>query len=174
MPRNEIRAVKYFTAQVSGPPHDPGQPARQQTYFRALRTVPQVSIHLGHFLTHAVTMPDAEAWNAGRFTPRRVVKTEEKGSDVNIATHLLVDAFDNAFDVAVIISNDSDLKEPISVVRDRFAKTIGILNPHKNASRALQPLAHFMKPIRANALRNAQFPDDMCDATGAFHKPRGW
>ena len=55
MPRNDIRAIRYFTAQVSGTPHDPDQPTRQQTYFRALRTVPQVSIHLGHFLTHEVT-----------------------------------------------------------------------------------------------------------------------
>jgi uncharacterized LabA/DUF88 family protein len=46
----------------------------------------------------------------------RVTKTEEKGSDVNIATHLLMDAFDDAYELAVIISNDSDLLEPIKVV----------------------------------------------------------
>lgn len=174
MPGNDIRAVRYFTAQVSGTPHDPDQPTRQQTYFRALRTVPQVTIHLGHFLTHEVPMPDAADWQAGRYTPRRVIKTEEKGSDVNIATHLLVDAFDDAFDVAVIISNDSDLKEPISVVRRRFGKTIGILNPQAKVSRALLPLAHFTKQIRASALANAQFPEVMRDARGQFHKPPRW
>jgi len=174
MPGNDIRAVRYFTAQVSGTPHDPDQPTRQQTYFRALRTVPQISIHLGHFLTHEVIMPDAADWQAGRFTPRHVMKTEEKGSDVNIATHLLIDAFDDAFDVAVIISNDSDLKEPISVVRNRFRKTIGILNPQAKVSRALQPLAHFIKPIRPGALAIAQFPDMMRDAQGLFHESTRW
>ena len=174
MPQNDIRAIRYFTAQVSGSPHDPDQPTRQQTYFRALRTLPQVSIHLGHFLTHEVSMPDAADWQRGRYTPRRVMKTEEKGSDVNIATHLLIDAFDDAFDVAVIVSNDSDLKEPISVVRNRFGKTIGILNPQAKVSRALQPLAHFIKPIRPGALANAQFPAVMQDATGQFHKPGRW
>lgn len=174
LPPNDILAIKYFTAKVSGPPHEPDQPNRQQTYFRALRTVPEVSIHLGHFLTHTINMPDAADWAAGRYTPRRVVKTEEKGSDVNIATHLLVDAFDDAFDVAVIISNDSDLKEPISVVRERFHKGVGILNPHRKASRALQPLAHFMKKIRPAVLEKSQFPDDMQDAKGLFHKPRRW
>ena len=174
MPGNDIRAVRYFTAQVSGTPHDPDQPTRQQTYFRALRTERQVSIHLGHFLTHEVTMPDAADWRAGRFTPRQVVKTEEKGSDVNIATHLLVDAFEDAFDVAVIVSNDSDLKEPISVVRRRFGKVIGILNPQEKVSRALQPLAHFTKQIRTGALANAQFPGVMHDAKGRFHKPPRW
>lgn len=174
MPQNDVRAVRYFTAQVSGTPRDPDQPTRQQTYFRALRTVPEVSIHLGHFLTHEISMPDAVDWKAGRYTPCRVMKTGEKGSDVNIATHLLVDTFDDKFDVAVIISNDSDLKEPISVVRNRFRKTIGILNPQANVSRALQPLAHFMKPIRPGALANAQFPSVMQDAKGTFHKSNRW
>lgn len=174
LPKNDIRAVRYFTAQVGGTPRDPDPPTRQQTYFRALRTVPQVSIHLGHFLTHEVAMPDAADWQAGRYTPRRVIKTEEKGSDVNIATHLLIDAFDDAFDVAVIVSNDSDLKEPISVVRNRFHKAIGILNPQAKVSRALLPLAHFVKPIRSGALANAQFPALMQDAQGPFHKPPRW
>jgi len=74
----------------------------------------------------------------------------------------------------VIISNDSDLKEPISVVRNRFGKTIGILNPQAKVSRALHPLAHFIKQIRPGALANAQFPPVMHDATGQFHKPARW
>src|SRR5690606_8696650 len=129
MPQNDIRAIRYFTAQVSGTPHDPDQPTRQQTYFRALRTLPQVSIHLGHFLTHEVTMPDAADWKNGRYTGRQVMKTEEKGSDVNLATYLLVDAFDDVFDVAVIVSNDSDLKEPISVVRTGSERQSGSSTP---------------------------------------------
>jgi hypothetical protein len=104
----------------------------------------------------------------------RVIKTEEKGSDVNLATHLLMDAFDNAFDMAVIVSNDSDLKEPISLVRHRFGKGVGILNPQQNVSRALAPLAHFIKPIRPGALANAQFPTQMADAKGNFSKPGRW
>lgn len=41
----------------------------------------------------------------------RVWKNEEKGSDVNLAIHLLNDAWNNRFDVAVVVSNDSDLAE---------------------------------------------------------------
>ncbi len=127
LPRNRIDKLRYFTAQVSARPHDPSQPQIQQTYIRALATLPEVEVHYGHFLTHEVSMPDAAAWKGGRYRPVRVMKTEEKGSDVNLATHLLVDAFDNHFDVAVIISNDSDLKEPIRLVRDRFGKKIVLL-----------------------------------------------
>ena len=175
LPRNQIDVVRYFTAQVSARPHDPDQPQRQQTYFRALATVPQVTIHLGHFLTHEVTMPDARAWHAGRYRPVRVMKTEEKGSDVNLATHLLMDAFDDTFDVAVIVSNDSDLKEPISQVRGRFGKRIGLLVPRAiNVSRALQPLANFVKRFGPTALASAQFPSSLSDAVGSFRKPPRW
>ncbi len=174
LPRNQIDRIHYFTATVSARPNDPDQATRQQTYFRALRTLPTAQIHLGHFLTHEVTMPDAAAWNAGRHRPVRVIKTEEKGSDVNLATHLLMDAFDDLFDMAVVVSNDSDLKEPMSLVRKRFGKGIGILNPQEKVSRVLQPLAHFIKPIRAGALQAAQFPPVMQDAKGAFQKPARW
>ena len=60
----------------------------------------------------------------------RVIKTEEKGSDVNLATHLLHDAHMGRFEVAVVVSNDSDLLEPIKIVRERLHKRVGILNPH--------------------------------------------
>ena len=174
LPKNAIEAVRYFSATVSARPNDPDQATRQQTYFRALATEPRISIHLGHFLTHEVQMPDAAAWRAGNYLPRSVVKTEEKGSDVNLATFLLLDAFDDRFDVAVVISNDSDLKEPIRLVRERFEKTIGLLNPQKRASRALLPHAHFVKPIRPAAVANAQFPNTMTDGTGTFKKPGRW
>ena len=174
LPKNKIEHLRYFTATVSSRPNDPDQATRQQTYFRALDTERRITIHLGHFLTHEVEMPDAAAWRSGKFVPRRVVRTEEKGSDVNLATFLLMDAVDDLFDCAVIISNDSDLKEPIAQVRRRFRKTIGLLNPQRYASRALLPLAHFVKPIRYAALARAQFPQQMTDVVGTFTKPARW
>jgi len=175
LPRNKIEKLRYFTARVSARPQDPDQPQRQQIYFRALATIPQIDIHLGHFLTHEVTMPDAQAWQAGNYRPVRVIKTEEKGSDVNLATHLLMDAMDDLFDVAVIISNDSDLKEPIRLVRERFGKGIGLLSPRgARISGALRPLAHFVRSFGPNALAAAQFPDQLSDNTGTITKPKGW
>ncbi len=41
-----------------------------------------------------------------------VIKTQEKGSDVNLATYMLLDAFRQESDIAVVISNDSDLRSP--------------------------------------------------------------
>jgi uncharacterized LabA/DUF88 family protein len=146
LPKNKVDKLRYFTARVSARPHDPDQPQRQQTYLRALATVPEVEVHFGQFLTHEISMPDAAAWSAGRYKPVRVMKTEEKGSDVNIATHLLIDAFDDTFDVAVIISNDSDLKEPMRLVRARFGKKIVLLGPKAiRISGALRPLADYIR-----------------------------
>ena len=175
LPKNQIDKVRYFTARVSARPNDPGQPQRQETYFRALATVPEVEIHFGHFLTHEVTMPDAVSWQQGLYKPVRVIKTEEKGSDVNLATWLLMDAADGLFDVAVVISNDSDLKEPIRLVRERFGKRIVLLSSRQTRiSGALKPLADFIKQFGPGALAAAQFPEKLNDAVGTITKPKGW
>jgi NYN domain-containing protein len=173
LPKNTIGEIKYFTALVSARPSDPDQPVRQQLYLRALGTLPRVSIHLGHFLTHEVMM--ALVVPPGQ--PQRyakVIKTEEKGSDVNLATHLLHDAHMGRFDVAVVVSNDSDLLEPIKIVRNELHKQVGILNPHPNPSRALLPHIDFIKQIRAGVLHASQFPATLTDARGIFTKPAAW
>lgn len=92
---------------------------------------------------------------------RRVIKTEEKGSDVNLATHLLIDGFDDAYELAVVVSNDSDLLEPIKVVTQRLGKPVGILNPHRVPSVALLRHAWFVKQIRGGVLARSQFPNVM-------------
>ena len=75
-------------------------------------------------------MPLAEPAPGGpRFA--KVVRTEEKGSDVNIAAHLVNDAYKGAFDVAVLVTNESDLLEPIRLVRRELSLQVGILNPHE-------------------------------------------
>jgi uncharacterized LabA/DUF88 family protein len=170
LPKDEIRRIKYFTAKVTARPSDPDKPLRQQTYWRALRTIPNLEIIMGSFLSHDVTMP----LSAPAKGYARVIKTEEKGSDVNIATHLLVDAFHNDFELAVIISNDSDLLAPIQVVTREFGKPVGLLNPHQNTSVTLQPHVLFVKHIRKGVLANSLFPETLRDSKGSFKKPASW
>lgn len=105
----------------------------------------------------------------------KVIKTEEKGSDVNIATSLLRDGFKGEYEVAVLITNDSDLVEPIKVVRRDLGLTVGILNPQpKRPSVELQRCATFVKPIRSGVLAASQFPATLTDAYGDFTKPHAW
>lgn len=173
LPQNTIHRIRYFTAHVSSRVTDPQAPQRQQAYLRALETIPCLSVHLGHFLTHPVSMPLADPLPGGPVTVR-VMKTEEKGSDVNLATYLLLDAFRKDCEVAVVISNDSDLKEPITAVQRDFHIPVGVVNPHSAArrSRALRPA--FFKQIRGKDLPACQFPDHMTDTKGMIHKPLGW
>ena len=104
-PHHQITQVKYFTAIVSGL-FDQSQPNRQKTYIRALKSyIPEFSVYYGHFLSHTITAPIAPLTNPPSFC--KVIKTEEKGSDVNLAVHLLNDAWLDRYDCAVVISNDS-------------------------------------------------------------------
>ena len=103
-----------------------------------------------------------------------VQKTEEKGSDVNLATYLLLDAFTKDCDAAVVISNDSDLKEPIALTQSVLRIPVGVLNPHppNRRSRAIRPT--FFKQIRATALQESQFDAELSDDQGIFRRPAEW
>lgn len=175
LPGNNITSIKYFTAQVSARPNDPQQPARQNAYLRALGTIPCVEIIHGHYLSHTISARLANPSPNGGSKYVDIIKTEEKGSDVNLATHLLHDAHLDRYDIAVVISNDSDLLAPIKLVRSDLNKMVGILNPQKHPSRALLPHTDFMKQIRPGALAASQFPNQIVDQNGnLIHKPAGW
>ena len=101
----------------------------------------------------------------------RIIKAEEKGTDVALATHLLHDAHRNDYDTAVIISNDSDLIPPIHVVREDLHRLVGLICPHRHVSSALAREVDFYKQIRTGVLRVSQFPEVLTDGRGEFHKP---
>jgi hypothetical protein len=172
-PRDEINRIRYFTAIVSARPFDPQQPQRQQTYLRALRTIPNLSVHRGYYLSHAARMPLAHLRRLGPKTVE-VMKTEEKGSDVNLATFLLLDGFRSDYEVAAVISNDSDLKVPIEVVQSELGLRVGVVNPHPTARRSRALRGTFFKQLRPSALKACQFPPTLQDAQGRIRKPRSW
>ncbi|KAB8143473.1 NYN domain-containing protein [Chloroflexia bacterium SDU3-3] len=174
LPRHTINSITYFTAHVSARPNDPDQHTRQQLYLRALRTIPNLQIVLGHFLTSSVMMRLVSP-PPGSSPYVNVIKTEEKGSDVNIATHLLKDGFMGEYDAAILITNDSDLVEPIKVIRKDLGLVVGVLNPNpRHPSVELGKHASFQKPIRQGALASSQFDDTLADANGTFNKPSSW
>lgn len=172
LPKNDIVKIKYFTALVSARKNDLNQPVRQKVFLRALETISCLKIYYGHFLTRSRHLPLVKPNNRRQYA--HVYRTEEKGSDVNLAVHLLYDAFKNNYDTAVIISNDSDLYEAIKIVKENFEKIIGILNPHRYPSKKLLPLVDFYKPIRSGVLLSSLFPDKLKDSKSSFHKPKDW
>ena len=90
----------------------------------------------------------------------QVRDSKEKGSDVNLAAHVLNDAWLISYDVAIIFSNDSDLATAISLVKTHKKKVIGIVNPYRTKGMAseLRQLADFKQEIRTKDLSACQFP----------------
>ena len=164
-PYNAIVRIRYFTARVNPSMRDPWVSERQQVYLRALETIPNLSIHYGSFLGNP---------------------PKEKGSDVNLASYLLMDAFDNAYQVALVISNDSDLEHPIAMVRERFGVRVGVaapvLNRHRTGeqrrpSHRLRQAADFLVEIhrkRQRVLRDSQFPHEIAIGERRIVKPAAW
>ena len=107
----------------------------------------------------------------------QVLRTEEKGSDVNLATYLLVDCFENDFDEAIVISNDSDLALPIEIVVNQFKKIVGVINPHaKNrlSGNLIKEANFHIRTINKRVLASCQFPTTLTDTQGTFTKPATW
>ena len=173
LPRHDVVRIKYYTALVNARPHDPDQPFRQRAYLRALKTLPNLEIFYGHFLTHVVKIPLANPV-PGLPPLVEVVKTEEKGSDVNLASHLLLDAYRNRFECAVVMTGDSDLLTPVQIVMEELRKPVGVINPQKIPCRVLERQATFYKHIRISTLKKAQFPSQLKDEKGFVLKPGEW
>ena len=103
---------------------------------------------------------------------------------MNLATQLLLDAFDDNFDLAVVISNDSDLAWPILMVRKKFKRNVGIYKPERPAeypsavarpdSKELQKNSRWFRHIEERHLIASQLPPTLTDATGTITKPATW
>ena len=171
-PHHDIDKVKYFTARVSATPDDPSKPQRQDVYLRALQHYrPEVEVHFGHFLSHKVRAPLANPSGGQRTV--EISKTEEKGSDVNLAVHLLNDGWLNAYGCAVVVSNDSDIAEAMRLVRVHQDKRIGLITPSRShPAQQLRTHADFARRIRGGALSASQLPDPIPGAN--IRKPQGW
>ena len=171
LPGHKIRRIYYFTALLEARPGDSEKRQRQETYLRALRTMPNLKIVFGSFLTHVRNMPLA---NGKGYV--NVVSTQEKGSDVNLAAQMLMDGFKNDYECAVVISNDSDLLRPIQMSIRDLGKKVGVLAPTQNRhpSRSLAANATFIKHIRPQVLAASQFPETLTDHHGTFRKPKDW
>lgn len=167
--KNNIVKIKFFTANVSGK-YDKVKPVRQNTYLKALKMyIPEIEIIKGHFQTHEVYMPLA------RKPSKRikVLKTEEKCTDVNLAVHMVNDGWNKLYDCAVVLSNDGDLLEAFRIVHDELNLHIGLITPDKaSTSKSLLKYTTFRKRIRRNLLSKSQLPNPIPGTT--IFKPISW
>jgi len=169
-----VNKIRYFTAKVDPRANDPDQPIRQLAYLSALETIPTIEVHFGTFLTRPVSLPTEESIQNPPLKFARVMRSEEKGSDVNLAAYLLMDGFEHGYDCAVIVSNDSDLLTPIKMVRNRLKKTVGLVPPRRRGSTEMKLSVDFVREIREHHLRDSQFPAQLEHGARRITKPVGW
>ena len=102
--------------------------------------------------------------------------SNEKMTDVNIATHLLLDAFNDKYDTAILISGDSDLTPPIREVHELFKnKRVFIAFPPKRHNSSMGLVAKGSIMIGRKKLVDAQFDEEVISKTGYKLKiPNEW
>lgn len=179
-----IVSINYYAARVSGR-LDPDGPKSQHAYLRAISTKPTVKIHYGRFMTNqkwAGLAPPVPSFKPDptsiSIVPTPVVakvwKTEEKGSDVNLGVHLVRDAFLKAFDEAAILTNDTDLCEPMRIVKEEVGLPITLLTPVDTPHKSLCDVSTHVRHIKPY-IGPCQFPDPLKAANGKeIRKPADW
>ncbi|MDM7892854.1 NYN domain-containing protein [Curtobacterium caseinilyticum] len=193
-----IERIVYCTARVNGADNVDGQ-RDQDTYLRALRDHASIDVlALGQYVTRVATAPLAVAGRRGR--PRlvtadwplqvrngdgadvpsatfmaSVARREEKGSDVNVAAHLLIDVLTGAVDAVIVISNDSDLAFPVAYARTLVP--VGTVNPTPGPTAgklrsdgAPGVGGQWWYRLTAADVSAAQLPARI----GRLHRPVGW
>jgi len=139
-PKHQIISIVYCTARVKPKPGDPGVRARQAIYLKALKAhIPETKIIYGHFLETILLCRPVNPV-LGKFV--EVIRSEEKGSDVNLAVHMINDAWKNEFDCAIVISNDSDLAEAMRIVKDECGKVVGLFTPWRRHAELMSNLVY--------------------------------
>jgi uncharacterized LabA/DUF88 family protein len=160
----ELVFTKYFTSRVSYPTE---KERRQSTFIEALETLSDFRIYYGHYQANPQRCSKCN---------NKVIIPNEKMTDVNIAVEMLSDAYQDLFDVALLISADSDLTAPILAIKNLFPQKRVIVGfPPQRYSAQLQKLAHgFIQIGRAN-LAKSVFPDEVQKADGfVLQRPTEW
>lgn len=162
-PNQELIAVKYFTSRVS---NNPDKQKRQSTYIDALESI-DTEIYYGNYQDGS-----EECKRCGHIW--RTAK--EKMTDVNIATAIIVDAYKDVYDMAMLISGDSDLTPPIKAVHSLFNnKRVFIAFPPKRHNSSMALVAKGSMIIGRKKLADAQFDEEVISKTGYKLKiPTEW
>ncbi len=166
-PGQQLAIVRYFTARFEPQADDPDQHVRQDTYLRALETLPDLTIQYGQHLPKNVTCQCCgTTWKT----------FEEKMTDVNIAVALLRDATQDVFDTAIVISADSDLTGPLDAVLQGYIgkRVVFAFPPNRNSER-LRRHATAAFTLGRKLISDNQFPPQVVNPDGyVINKPSYW
>jgi len=97
-------------------------------------------------------------------------------TDVNIATQMLIGAYQDQFDMAMLISGDSDLVPPIRQIHELFPrKRVFVAFPPKRHNQSVALVAKGSMLIGRKKLAESQFDEAVIKKDGyTLHKPVDW
>lgn len=182
LPQCEVQRIVYCTARSQGRVNDPGLHQRQDRYLRALAASGLVEILEGQFKStnvKAFRTLGAKCGDCGAATGQcscgsnfiKVQKTEEKGSDVNLAVELVKDALTQPPTVALVVSGDSDLQRAVDIARGAGVQVL-IADP-RNRGWALK--GDGIRRVSPSAIEACQFEETVAVAHGrTVIKPPDW
>lgn len=155
--------VKYFTSRVG---NNPEKQKRQTTYLEAIEST-GVKLYYGHYQSDKI-----ECHRCGNLWP----SYNEKMTDVNIATQIIIDAYQDNCDMAMLISGDSDLVPPIKALHENFKhKRVFVAFPPKRFNSSVSLVAKGSLIIGKSKLRNAQLEGEVKKNDGfMLRKPSEW
>lgn len=165
-PDQQLSLIRYFTSRINQ--SDPAKRRRQNTYLEALETLYQLEIHYGAYL--GTTQSCLKCGHT-------FVKHSEKKSDVNLAVKLLTDAMDDVYDIAVLISADSDLTPAVEALKKHFpGKETLLFFPPARSSLSLKGVCQrYGGVLNQTTLSKSQFPDTVISKTGyPLRRPDHW
>ncbi|WP_081910120.1 NYN domain-containing protein [Thermopetrobacter sp. TC1] len=165
---NQVLVVcRYFTARIKSSDHGHQDANKQKVYLDALKTLDNLDCIYGKYMINY-----RNCFKCGC----KWAEPKEKKTDVNIATQILIDAFNDKFDTAIIVSGDSDLSPPIKAIRNYFPeKRIIVAFPPKRVSVELKQVANAYLYIGKDKLKNSQLPQQIKLSNGhILKKPESW
>jgi uncharacterized LabA/DUF88 family protein len=158
-----LEEVKYFTSRVS---NDPQKQKRQANYIDALEST-GIKVLYGNYQNNAEECKRCgHSWKIAK----------EKMTDVNIATNMIVDGFNDLFDMALLISGDSDLVPPIRATHNHLnQKRVCIAFPPKRHNASMSNAAKGSFTIGRKTLIDSLFNQEVKTKTGYIIKaPVNW
>ena len=175
----EVVAVKYFTSRALTYPHDNAAIERQNVYLQAILTLSGIKVVNGFFRKDTVLMPAYEDSCKNCNVPRkglvRVVRLEEKRSDVNLAVEIMLDAAQSNAECLAVVTGDADQVGTIDAARRRFGKTVLVFNPQRTVSDHLRRVASYYRNIPRDLPARCQLPDVVPLPNGhAVRRPAAW
>ena len=179
LPEYHIAGIKYFASRVIDKTAGHYRAGRQSNYLDALHNQ-GIQVIEGYYRIRMERLEAADSHcKACNLVSRpgyvRGIRVSEKLTDVNVATEMLKDAYENKAEAFVLISGDADLAPALRVVRYSTGHSVIVFNPQKSICNELRRYATFYRNISPGFAEGCRLPDSFTTADGrTIRCPAAW